>query len=158
MSKKLHLILRRKISNLQIQKKQMRIYKSLLMKNNCRRIVDRKKRSLIVRNQTISVKMINLTKRSQMSSKTNKTWKFQNRRKRRVFQRLKMRNINLSPILKIRDLRMSNLWRLISRLTRLVSSILTKIKWWLTRSQMMKMAQTKLKNSQIWKKMNQFEF
>ena len=158
MSKKLHLILRRKISNLQIQKKQMRIYKSLLMKNNCRRIVDRKKRSLIVRNQTISVKMINLTKRSQMSSKTNKTWKFQNRRKRRVFQRLKMRNINLSPILKIRDLRMSNLWRLISRLTRLVSSILTKIKWWLTRSQMMKMDQTKLKNSQIWKKMNQFEF
>jgi hypothetical protein len=42
--------------------------------------------------------------------------------------------------LKTRDLLMRINWRLISKLIRLVSSILIKIKWWLTRTQMMKKA------------------
>jgi hypothetical protein len=97
-------------------------------------------------NQTIFVRMTNLMRRSQMkvkSSQMKENWKVQSPRKWRVFQRHKRRSIKRYPILKTKDLQISNLWRLISRLTRLVSSILIKIKWWLTRSQMMKKVLTK---------------
>ena len=96
MSKKLNLIQRRKNRSLQVPKKQRRINKSLIMRNNCRRIVDRKKRSLTQRNQTTLVRMKNLMKRSQiLSSQTRENWKVKSLRKRRVFQRHKRRNINL---------------------------------------------------------------
>ena len=141
MSKKLNLIQRRKIRSLQVLKRQRRINNSLPMRNNYRRIVDRKKRSLTQRNQTTLVRMINLMKRNQiLSIQTKENWKVQSPRMRRVFQRHMRRNINLSPILKTRDLLMRINWRLISKLIRLVSSILIKIKWWLTRTQMMKKA------------------
>lgn len=105
------------------------------LRNNYRRIADRKKKSLTQRNQT------SLARKKSLRESSQESWKAQCQNQMKiVFQRPMMRSLNLSPTLKIRALLTKNLWRLISRLTRLASSILIKIKWWLTRSQMTKMA------------------